>query len=184
MQKLITALKLLTAGLFAISTAACTTTSIDKTYDFQGKVWEGEVYQQFINTSEKNDHFSEEFKQKTHFSLEHEVNARLARVYFRDGQMSRMTYVRIPDQIELLDLEKGAIVDFILQPGPLYDFSTYQVTRILKLVCRAKDEACIKKEKSEGRFSKVVDADPGDASAKYGVTYNRRNSPEDYAKFK
>lgn len=183
MKKIITALRLLAVSLFAISTAACTTTSIDKTYDFQGKVWRGEISRQFIDTSIKENP-SAEYIQKTHYAAAHELNIRVAQIRFMNGSTAVVTSVLVPDQLEFADLEKGGIVDIILQPGPQLDFSTYQTNRMLKLVCRATDEACIKKEKSEGRFSKVVDADPGDVTVKYGLTFNRRNTPEDYAKYK
>lgn len=183
MRKIFTALKLLVAALFAVGTAGCMTTGADKIYDYQGKVRRVEVMRQFWNTAEKSE-ASAEFIKKTHYDAGRERNARLAQVRYLDGQWLRMAFAYVPDQIEFDDIEKGAIVDFISQPGPLVNFTTYQVTRILKLVCRAKDHACIRREKLEGRLSEVVDADPGNASAKYGVTYSRRNTPEDNAKYK
>lgn len=183
MKKIITALKLLAVSLFAISTAACTTTSIDKTYDFQDKVWRGEISRQFSSSPAKWS-LSEDLRKRVHWEDAHDVDVRVAQIRFMDGQMARVASVFVPDQIEFADIEKGAIVDIILVPGPLTNFSTNNVNRILKLICRAKDEACIHKEKSEGRFSKVVDANPGNTFAKYGETFNRRATSEDYAQYK
>jgi hypothetical protein len=186
MKKVITTLKLLAAGVCTISMAGCATNSVtrsvlDDTYYYQGKVLRGEVMQQFIDMSKKNA-LSEGATQKSYVYPEQE-NTRQAKVRFRDGRRDHLTFALVPDQIEFDDIEKGAIVDFILQYGPRTNFATYQVTRILQLVCRAKDESCISRERLKG-FSKVVDADPGDTSAKYGVTYNRRITPEDNAKYK
>jgi hypothetical protein len=159
------------------------TTSVDHIHDDQGNVMRVEIMRQFWNTAEKSV-ASAAYIKRTHYDAERERNVRLAQVRYMDGQWMRMAFAYVPDQIEFDDIEKGAIVDFISEPVPLVNFATYQVTRILKLVCRAKDLICIHREISEGRFSKVVDADPGDVSIKYGVAYNRRNTPEDNAKYK
>lgn len=188
MKRIIPALKWLATGLFAISTPGCMTAGVtnsllDNTYNYQGKVLRGEVVQQFTDTS-KNGTFGEKFIKNTPFDDKYVVNTRQTTIGFMDGRRQHRTLAFVPDQIEFEDIEKGAIVDFILQYGPRENYATSQETRVLKLVCRAKDEACIRVEKTRGTFAKVVDADPGDASAKYGVTYKRRNTQEDIAKYK
>jgi hypothetical protein len=46
------------------------------------------------------------------------------------------------------------------------------------------DEACVEREIAAKRVGSILDAVPGsDISAEYGVTYNRRVTPEELKKY-
>lgn len=183
MKIIFCAVKLAAVALFVTGMAACTTTDINTVADWQGKVWRGQIQRQFFDTSGR-DHLSEDVIKKTKYSYEHVKNMRYAQVRFMDGQMMRVPFVLVPDTVEYDDIQKGAIVDFIVEPGPMLDFSTYRLNRVLRLVCRANDDACIDREKSAKRLNTIIDANPGDTFKQYGVTYNRRQTPEEIAKYK
>ena len=177
------ALKIGAVVLAAGIASACATTGINSNEPFQGKVWRAKITRQFLNTSETGP-VSDEIRKKAKYNDEHERNRRLAQILFMDGQMIRFGFALVPDNLEFSDIEKGAIVDVFLEPGVTADFSTYRLNRILQLICRANDVGCIKGEKSAKRLNTIVDANTGDTFEKYGQTFNRRNTPEDIAKYK
>jgi hypothetical protein len=182
----VASLKILTALLVASALAACSTTGLESNEPWQGKVWRGKIQRQFVDTSVKSN-LSEEVAKKAHFSAEHTTNMRMAQVVaFRGGFLGNVTYAMalVPDNVEFDDIKKGAVVDFIFEPGITTNFSTYRLNRIVRLVCRSDDDACIDREKSAHRLNSIIDDNPGDDFRKYGLTYNRRNSPEDIKKYK
>lgn len=187
MKKTAIVLKLSAILLATGVLSACTTVGIDSHEDWQGKVWRGTIQRQFEDTSGNKMLPSDDIAKKTRFSLEHEQNMRASHVrFYLGGAWGKLVVasVLVPDDIEFDDIKKGALVDFILEPGVSTDYPTYRVNRILRLVCRANDDACRAGEKSSKRLDTIVDATPGDSFQKYGVTYDRRNTPEDIAKYK
>jgi len=181
-----TALRVSIVLLSASTLAACSTTWIESNEPWQGKVWRGKIQRQFVDTS-VNPRLSDEVIKKTKFSEAHGMNTRMAQVLVaRGGFLGNLTVggALVPDNVEFDDIKRGAIVDVIFEPGVTMDFSTYRVNRIVRLVCRSDDDACIDQEKSAKRLNSIVDENPGDSFKKYGLTYNRRNTPEDIKKYK
>lgn len=177
--------KLALAVFVLLSTSGCYTMDIGKDYDFQGKVWRGDITRQFHVTPDSVTP-SAEYIEKAHYDVAKDKyrRATLARlydgVYFKD--MTIASYA-VPDSVEYSDLEKGAIVDFILQRGTDTDFRIGKFNRIVRLVCAGSDKACIRRERSAGRVNTVIDPHPG-SDFSNGNTYTRRVSAEERAKYK
>lgn len=172
------------AVVVLLSTSACTTTKIGQDYDFQGKVWRGDITRQFHVTP---DSFtpSAEYIEKAHYDLaKHKyVRAAIARVldggYFKDMHVGSFA---VPDNVEYAELEKGAIVDVIFQKGTDADHRVGKINRIVRLVCPGNDKVCIRRERSAGRVNTVIDPNPA-SDFSNGNTYTRQVSAEERAKY-
>lgn len=176
--------KLALAVVVLLSASGCYTMGIGKDYDVQGKVWRGDVTRQFHVTS-NSVVVGADVIEKGHYDpvKDRYLRAVLARIF--DGVYFKDLYIAsyaVPDRVEFADLEKGAIVDFVVQRGTDVDYRVGKFNRIVRLVCAGSDKACIRRERSAGRVNTVIDANPA-SDFSNGNTYNRRVSAEERAKY-
>jgi hypothetical protein len=182
MKKTYKALKFLALGLFAIAVTGCSTSGHKSEEVWQGKVWRGPVVTTFVNTS--SNPTDKDFIAKTKFDAIRDAGLRMSRVHISTGWSSVMANTIVPDNLEFSQLPKGTLVDVMAELGTNTDHSKQRYTRILRIVCAKADEKCIEGEKSAKRYQAIVEQNPaGDISAQYGVSYNRRVTKEELAKY-
>lgn len=164
------------ASLVALSLCACgTTDGYTKTQAWQGKVWRGVIVQTVVDTTFYQP--SADMVSKTHLDAHRDIGLRLARVHFSTGWDSVLASAAVPDNIDFADIRRGAVVDVVTVPGPETDYATRRFTRIIRIVCTSRDDACIDKEKAAGRYNAVLDDHSVDQS--YGLTFDRRATKDD-----
>lgn len=168
------------AGLVALALSACgTTDGYTKTQAWQGKVWRGVIVKTVVDTTFYQP--SADMVLKTHFDAHRDVGLRLAQVHFAAGLDSVLATAAVPDNIEFADIRRGAVVDVVTVPGPETDYAARRFTRILRIVCASRDEACIDKEKAAGRYNAVLDGHP--VEQPYGLTFDRRENKDDVKQY-
>lgn len=183
MEKTFKALKFLAIGLFAIATTACSTLDHTTVAPWQGKVWRGVVVAQFLDTTkftptDRSFLASTKYDDKVHHGM------RTARVHISSGWDSVMANAMVPDSVEFADIPKGTLVDMVTETGPNSDYSKERYTRIIRVVCRKDDDKCMNAESSAKRIRSVIDEHPSDdISSKYGLTFKRRVTKEEFNKF-
>lgn len=171
----------LVAGLF-LATAGCTTYKPGQDYPAQGKVWRGDVTQQYYEYADLETLLANKAKgvpfDPKNFALWRGAKVRT----FKEGFFKDLIVatVRVPDNVEFSDLGKGAIVDFILQKGTDLNWRVAKDNRILRLVCAGHDKECIQREQSANRLFTVIDPAPA-GDFMNGNTYTRQVSPEEKA---
>ena len=155
------------AGLIV---GGCTTIKNGEVYDWQGKVVRGDIRIQYVNTPGN--------------SVQHRVSFVRTQQGAFLAETTRLFGVLVPDKIEFADLEIGAIVDVIFERGDSdYNMDEGHYMRIVRLVCKAKDKDCVSAEWSSGRMKQVIDENPGDDKAKYGNSYKRKTTQEEFDKY-
>jgi hypothetical protein len=162
--------RLLTTVAMFVSVAACHTVHMGEHVDWEGQILRADVRQQYINN--RSD------------TLIHRMA--FVRNQYGGGLTggTRLFGVMIPDNIEYDDLETGAIVEVIVEPGNSdYDIWKGHWNRITKLICKGSDKECRKREWASGRMTQVIDEHPGDDMKKFGNTYNRHITEEDIKKY-
>jgi hypothetical protein len=152
------------------STAACHSTKMGQHVEWEGKILRADVRQQYINSRSN--------------SLIH----RMAYVRNQYGSGlsggTRLFSVLIPDNIEYDDLETGAIVEVIFEPGDSdYDIWKGHWSRIVRLICKGSDKECRNREWASGRMTQVIDEHPGDDMKRFGNTYDRHITEADIKKY-
>lgn len=160
----------------AMVLAACgTTDGYTKTQAWQGKIWRGVIVKTVVDTTFYQP--SADMVAKTHFDAHRDVGLRLAQVHFAAGWDSVLATAAVPDKIEFADIRRGAVVDVLTVLGPETDYAARRFTRILRVICASRDDACIEREKAAGRYNAVLDDHPVDQSD--GLTFDRRATKDD-----
>lgn len=174
--------KIIAAGLLAAALTGCSTTDHRSVEDWQGKVWRGLVSKTMVDTTgfQTKD---QEWISAVKYDARRDVGLRMARVHFASGWDSVIANAIVPDNIEFADIPKGTLVDIMAEFGPDTDHSVQRFTRIIRLVCAAKDKECLAREKAAKRIGSVIENLPNDVNSRYGVTYFRRASKEDVKKY-
>lgn len=184
MKKIFKAAKFLAIGLFAIATTACSTTNHKSVEDWQNKVWRGPVVKTALDTTDSRP-TDKEWLASTKYEVARDIGMRVARVHISSGWSSTMANVGVPDNVEFSQIPNGTLVDVMVETGPAMDFSIQRFTRIIRIVCAKDDAPCIAAEKAAHRYQAVVDAKPAGETinAQYGLTFNRRVTKAELAKY-
>lgn len=166
----------------AIAAAAvlsgCQTASLNENHSFQGKVWRAEVHARMsanmlVVDDENLREDIAQFIKRTGWSKEIVQGMRYAPVRFRStdwGGTWHFVRVAIPDSMKTEDVQKGAIVDVMMERSLDFDYPSYRINRIIKVVCKASEKDCIERVKNEKSLNTVVDANPVPGNH-YGNTY-------------
>jgi hypothetical protein len=174
--------RIFAASLVAFGLSACSTTNYKSTADFQGKMWRAVVVKQYVDTTSFKP--GADYMAATKYVPARDSRMRLARVHFSSGWDSTIAAVVIPDNIEFSQLEKGTLVDVMMETGPDTDYSAQRFSRILSIVCSSSDKDCIASEEKANHVGAVLDEHPSkDTSSKYGVAYSRRLTDEETKKY-
>lgn len=176
--------KFLALAAMAVAAAGCTTIDYKEDHKTQGKVWRTDVYgpMHVLTNVVDTPGGPSEVERRTGVTKEILQGLRFAKFRFRSGDMlgtNIFGQAAVPDSIPSEDVQKGAIVDVLLERGTQLNFPTMRVTRVVRLVCKADDAPCIAKVKKEGTLYTVVEQNPQDG-AMYGQTYNSRISMDAY----
>lgn len=182
MKNVMKPLKILAAGLFAVALAACSTTNHKSVEAWQGKVWRGVVVAVAVDTTNLHP-TDKEWIASVHYDDKRDLGFRLARVHISSGWDSVMANAAVPDSVEFSQIPKGTLVDMVTETGPDTNYATQRFTRIIRVICAKDDDKCIEVESKAKRIRAVVDAHPGDINKEYGLTFNRRTTKEDVAKY-
>lgn len=176
------AVKIVAIGLFALAVTGCSTTDYRSVEPWQGKVWRVVVERQFVAAPKIK--ATKDYVGATKYDESRDANLRLARIYLPSGWDSVLATVVVPDNVEYSEIERGTVVDVMAEFGPSMDYSQQRFTRILRIVCAKTDEPCIDNEKKSKRLGSVIEEKPSlDISAKYGATYSRRISDDEFKKY-
>lgn len=179
----IRAVKLMAVALVAGVLSACSTTGIESVEKWQGKTWRAVVVKPMLDTTKNKP--TAEWAKKAEYDDKTDGNYRLAAVQFSSGWDIVMAYVNVPDQIDFSQIPKGTLVDIATEKGPDVSFAKHRFTRITRIVCAKDDVLCMDAEKKAKRFRAVVDEHPpADAYLHDGLTFSRKITPEDIAKYK
>jgi hypothetical protein len=183
MRKVSNAVNLAAIGFFAIATSACSTITYKSSEDWQNKIWRGPVVKTILDTSTWTP--DPAYMAATKFDVASDIGIRIARVHISTGWSSTMANTVIPDSIEFSQIPKGTLVDVMAEFGPNVDHGKQRYTRILRIVCASTDVKCIDAEKAAHRYQAVIDASPAaeTINAKYGLTFNRRVTKAEVAKY-
>jgi len=182
MKKFLKAAKIIAVGLVVTGLSACSTTTYKSSEPWQGQVWRVVVVKQFVDTSANK--FGDDYIAATKYVPARDTRMRLARVHLSSGWDSVIAAAVVPDGIEFAELESGTLVDVKTETGPNTDYNQQRFTRILGIVCRKDDKACLQREKDAKHVNVVIDPNPPkDISAKYGATYGRRLTNEEIKKY-
>lgn len=182
MKKFLKAAKIVAIGLFAVAMAGCSTLDQKSVEPWQGKIWRGVVERTLIDSTEFRP-TDKAWIESTKYDVNRDIGIRMARVHFSSGWNSVIANAIVPDAVEFADIPRGTLVDIMTETGPNVDYSAQRFTRILRVVCVASDKGCLEREKAANRVGKIMDEAPVDVNAKYGVTYNRRETKEDVKKY-
>ena len=168
-MKSLNLLKVVGVTLILSVFSGCHTIKRGEIYDWQGKMVRADVRIQYVNTPSNG------------------TSRRAALVRTQEGGLTgqtRLFGVLVPDNIEFSDLEVGSIVDVIFERGDSdYKMDEGHFQRIVRLICKASDKDCVSKEWASGRMNQVIDANPGDDKAKYGTSYVRKGTQEEFDKY-
>lgn len=168
-----------------LATSSCTTTKLGQDYPHQGKVWRGDIVQQFLEVPDLNA-LETRASAKMPYDPANPTFWRFAKVRVLDGGFFKDMHigaVHVPDNVEYADLEKGAIVDVIFQKGSEFDWRLRKISRVIRLVCAGHDKECISRERSAGRVNTVIDAAP-ESGFQNGNTYTRQVSAEERTQYR
>lgn len=179
MKNIIKVSKFVAIGVLAIATTACSTTNQRSVETWQNKVWEGVVVAQFLDTT-KFAPTDRDFLQSSKYDDKVHHGMRTARVHISSGWDSVMANAMVPDSVEFADIPKGTIVEMVTETGPAMDYSKERYTRILRVVCKKNDDACIDVEAKAKRIRAVIGENNG---SDYGQTFKRRVTKEEFNKF-
>lgn len=183
MKKTFKALKFLAIGLLAIASTACSTANHRTVADWQNKVWRGPVMTTIVDTTEFRP-TDAEWVSSAKYDVARDIGIRMARVHISSGLSSTMASAMVPDNVEFSQIPKGTLVDVMAETGPAMDYSKQRYTRIVRIVCSKDEVSCIEAEKKANRYQAVVDANPpADVNGKYGVSYTRRTTKAEVAKY-
>lgn len=184
MSSIINVLKFIAAGAFVLALTGCAMGK-PPNEDYQGKIWRGYVNTTILDTStsdrsERNPVFVE----ATHFNATTDRGLRMGRVIFGRGFDFVIANSIVPDQIDFGDIPRGTLVDVMVVKGDDVDHRNANLTRIIGIVCKKDDAACLDREKAADRIRAVVDANPPpDLNARLGLTYKRRVTKEELKKY-
>lgn len=179
MKELRQVVKVIGVGLMMAGLSACSTTGYKSVETWQGKVWRGVVAKTLLDTTTHR--MAKDAAAATHFDYDRDIGLRLTRVHFASGWNSVLANAALPDNIDFADVPKGTLVDVVTVTGPDTDYSAGRFTRIIRVVCKAKDDACIEREKAANRYGAVIDEHPVHQS--YGLTFNKRETKADVQKY-
>jgi hypothetical protein len=178
MKNVMKPLKMLAACLIAVALTACSTTNHKSVEAWQGKVWRGVVVAVAIDLRPTD----KDWIASVHYDKSNQ-GMRMARVHISSGWNSVMANANVPDSVEFSQIPKGTLVDMVTETGPDMNFATQRYTRIIRVICAKDDDKCIDVENKANRIRAVVDEHPGDVNKEYGLTFNRRTTKEDVAKY-
>ena len=114
----------------------------------------------------------------THFMPQKNENMRMTFVVMSYGAVFK-DYVGsnlfVPDNIEFADLQKGAIVEVVLERGDAFGFDADKFSGVIHLVCKADDMPCLEKESTSSLMHYVVDENRGNTRKNITIpTFARR----------
>jgi hypothetical protein len=171
---------------FVAVLSGCQTPNINANHDFQGKVWRAEIYgnlsgyMRVVDDENPKENIAE-FIKRTGFTAELMRGMRLAPVRFRStswGGTWHWLKAAIPDSMKNTDVQKGAIVDVLVERNLDYHYPSYRINRVVRIVCLAGDTACINNVKKEKSLNTVIDDNPVPGNH-YGHTYARKLTQEE-----
>ena len=183
MKKVMNSLKFLALGLFAVAITGCGTTNHKSVEVWQGQIWRGVVVANLVDTTEVRP-TDKEWVTSAHYDEKRDIGIRMARVHISSGWDSVMVNAMVPDSVEFSQIRKGTLVDMMTETGPDMNYSQMRFTRIIRVVCAKDDDKCLDVESKAKRIRAVINAHPGDVNKEYGLTFIRRTTKEDVAKYK
>ena len=175
--------KLLAGGLLAAVAAlsGCRSVDINANHDYQGKVWRAEVYSTAVVAMSFADEDSPKenvaaFIKRTGWSKEIAQGMRQAPIRFREADWAGTWHwarATLPDSMDTADVQKGAIVDVMLERSLDFHYPSYRINRVVRLVCKATDAECVERIKKEKSLNTVIAANPAPGDL-FGNTYSRK----------
>lgn len=182
MKKILSYLKFLAVSLFAVAVTGCSTTDHKSVETWQGQIWRGVVVSNALDTTTLHP-TDKEWIASAHWDEQRDLGMRTARVHISSGWNSVMANAMVPDSIEFSQIPKGTLVDMVTETGPDMNYAQRRFTRIIRVICAKGDDKCFDVESKANRVRAVIDAHPGDVNKEYGLTFNRRTTKEDVAKY-
>jgi hypothetical protein len=182
MKKIVNSLKFLAVGLIAVAMTGCSTSNHRSVETWQGKIWRGVVVSTALDTT-KFHPTDKDWIASAHYDEQRDFGMRTARVHISSGWDSVMANAMVPDSVEFSQIPKGTLVDMVTETGPDMNYAQQRFTRIIRVICAKDDEKCLDAESKANRVRTVIDAHPGDVNKEHSLTFNRRVTKEDVAKY-
>ncbi len=115
---------------------------------------------------------------KYNFKDERDIGIRMSGFQVGYGWYATVGNAFLPDNIELSQMKRGAVVDVLISGLDTLNYDTQNFNRIIRIVCDYDDDPCIDAEKKAKRYrEKTGEASPLELPAKLGLTFNRRVTP-------
>lgn len=182
MKKILNYLKFLAVGLIAVAMAGCSISNHRSVETWQGQIWRGVVVSNALDSTTFRP-TDKEWLASAHYDAQRDFGMRTARVHISSGWNSVMANAIVPDSVEFSQIPKGTLVDMVTETGPDMNYSQQRFTRIIRVICAKDDDKCFAVENKANRVRAVIDAHPSEVNKEYGLTFNRRVTKEDVAKY-
>lgn len=181
MKKVVKSIFMLLAAALALQLTGCASLTAVDNAEWKGKVWRATISRTVYDARKQE--LKGEAAVKGQYDHERDRHRRATFAHFSSGWDSVMVAVVVPDQIEYSEIEKGSIVDVMIEQGDNFNYGN-RFSRVLRVVCHKSDKECIDREHKAKRIRAVLDPNPpANVGHEYGHTFNRRLTQEERDKY-